>query len=230
MVNLGKFVQDLLLWSTRDRFLRLPTPSCSPRASSQKRNPVSLEHVRILASRAIARPRRFCCARTTPLSAISRRRRHPQPLVFTMSPTPCAGCASGAFSHRQVDRNTGAGAPPRILSPSRSLRLSVRHTGMVFARPHALVARAVEASGADDRPAPSPKCSCARIHRRWTRAFVERRLDPKLVRIRQVPGGPAPDVVAESLSLGRRRPAGNRSWIRFEAAVVDARAATVRKP
>ncbi len=55
MVNIGKFVQDLLLWSSQDSGL-LVLPDSFVQCSSimpQKRNPVALEHLRILASNAI---------------------------------------------------------------------------------------------------------------------------------------------------------------------------------
>ena len=55
MVNLGKFIQDLLLWSSQESELMV-LPDGFVQCSSimpQKRNPVALEHLRILASNAI---------------------------------------------------------------------------------------------------------------------------------------------------------------------------------
>jgi len=55
MVNLGKFIQDLLLWSSQESALMV-LPDGFVQCSSimpQKRNPVALEHLRILASNAI---------------------------------------------------------------------------------------------------------------------------------------------------------------------------------
>ncbi len=69
MVNLGKLIQDLLLWSTREfGFLRLADAFVqSSSIMPQKRNPVALEHARVLSSRA----RRPCLrVPTIPRSAI----------------------------------------------------------------------------------------------------------------------------------------------------------------
>jgi argininosuccinate lyase len=55
MVNLGRFIQDLLLWSSQDIGL-IELPDGFVQSSSimpQKRNPVALEHLRILASNAV---------------------------------------------------------------------------------------------------------------------------------------------------------------------------------
>jgi len=67
MVSLGKFTQDLLLWSSREfGFLRLSDGFVqSSSIMPQKRNPVALEHTRILSSRA------SCSRLTTHRSATS---------------------------------------------------------------------------------------------------------------------------------------------------------------
>ncbi|MEO8727288.1 MAG: argininosuccinate lyase, partial [Acidobacteriaceae bacterium] len=87
MVNLGKLVQDLLLWCTVEfNFLRLSdayvqTSSIMP----QKRNPVSLEHTRILASKAFAQAQSvLTCAHNTPFGDIVDSEDDLQPLVFSM--------------------------------------------------------------------------------------------------------------------------------------------------
>jgi argininosuccinate lyase len=230
MVNLGKFVQDLLLWSTREfGFLRLSDAFVqSSSIMPQKRNPVSLEHVRILASRALGEAQAVLLCATTRLSATSTTAKTTlQPLVFTMFADALRGLRllAGLLATAQVDReHLARRAASDFLTVTELADSLVRHTGMSFREAHALVARAVEASGADDRPA-----AIAEVFLRQNpslgldKAFVERALDPEnFVRIRQVPGGPAPDVVAEALS---RAAAGQREieqWIRSKQEMLDA--------
>src|SRR6185437_11093313 len=86
MINLGKLVQDLLQWCTAEfNFLRLTdsfvqTSSIMP----QKRNPVSLEHTRILASKAFAQAQAvLTCTHNTPFGDIVDSEDDLQPLVFS---------------------------------------------------------------------------------------------------------------------------------------------------
>src|ERR1700722_10518332 len=85
MLSLGPLAQDLLLWSTAEvNFLRLSDgyvqiSSIMP----QKRNPVPLEHVRILASRALAQGQGvFVCLHNTPFSDMNDAEDGLQPLVY----------------------------------------------------------------------------------------------------------------------------------------------------
>ena len=54
-------------------------------------------------------------------------------------------------------------------------------------------------------------------------AFVERALDPRnFVRIRQVPGGPAPEVVAEALARAGAEQQEIEAWIQRKQEMLDA--------
>ena len=230
MVNLGKFVQDLLLWSTREfGFLRLSDAfvQCSS-IMPQKRNPVALEHARILASRALGEAQAvLLCAHNTPFGDINDSEDTLQPLVFTMFADALRGLRllAGLLATAQVDRDHLARrAAADFLTVTELADSLVRHTGMSFREAHALVARAVEASGADDRPA-----AIAAVFLRQNpslnvdQAFVERALDPEnFVRIRQVPGGPAPDVVAQALSRAGAAQREIEAWIRSKRDLLDA--------
>src|SRR6202158_606483 len=87
MVNIGKLVQDLLLWSTREFGYRRLADAFVESSSimPQKRNPVALEHVRILASRALGQAQaEFTCAHNTPFGDINDSEDDLQPLVTAM--------------------------------------------------------------------------------------------------------------------------------------------------
>ena len=85
MINLGRLVQDLLLW-TNPAFGYLRLSDAWVQISSimpQKRNPVSLEHVRILASRALGEAQAvLTCAHNTPFGDINDSEDDLQPLVY----------------------------------------------------------------------------------------------------------------------------------------------------
>jgi argininosuccinate lyase len=230
MVNLGKFVQDLLLWSTREfGFLRLSDAFVqSSSIMPQKRNPVSLEHARILASRALGEAQAvFLCAHNTPFGDINDSEDDLQPLVFTMFADALRSLRllAGLLAAAEVDReHLARRAASDFLTVTELADSLVRHTGMSFREAHALVARAVEASGADDRPAAIAAVFLSQNPSLGVdQAVVERALDPRnFVRIRQVPGGPAPDVVAEALERAGGEQRQIEQWIRSKQEMLDA--------
>jgi argininosuccinate lyase len=85
MLNLGRVTQDFLTWCTAEfGYLRLSNAwvqisSIMP----QKRNPVPFEHVRVLASKALAQSQGiFTCLHNTPFGDINDAEDDLQPLVF----------------------------------------------------------------------------------------------------------------------------------------------------
>jgi argininosuccinate lyase len=230
MVNLGKFVQDLLLWSTREfGFLRLSDAFVqSSSIMPQKRNPVALEHVRILASRALGEAQAvLLCAHNTPFGDINDSEDPLQPLVFTMFADALRSLRllAGVLEAAEVDRDhLERRAASDFLTVTELSDSLVRHTGMSFREAHTLVARAVQASGADDRPATIAQVFLSQNPSLGLeRAFVESALDPRnFVRIRQVPGGPAPEVVAEALARAGAEHQEIEAWIRRKQEMLDA--------
>jgi argininosuccinate lyase len=218
MVNVGKFVQDLLLWSTREfAFLRLSDGFVqSSSIMPQKRNPVALEHARILASRALGEAQAvFTCAHNTPFGDINDSEDDLQPLVFTMFAD--AGRAlrllAGLLRTAEVDReHLARRAGGDFLTVTELADMLVRRTGMSFREAHGMVARAVQ-SCADTLELPEALLT-QNPNFPLTREEIERALDPtNFVRIRQVPGGPAPKVVAEALEHARAEQRELERWI-----------------
>src|SRR6266567_5394958 len=87
LAGLGRFVQDLLLWSTAEfNYLRLGDGfvQCSS-IMPQKRNPVALEHARAIASKALGQALAIVTSvHNTPFGDIVDTEDDLQPLVFAM--------------------------------------------------------------------------------------------------------------------------------------------------
>src|SRR5437870_10631510 len=87
MLSLGRLVQDLLVWCTPEFcFLRLSDAYVQISSiMPQKRNPVALEHVRILASKAFGQAQAvLSCAHNTPFGDVVDSEDDLQPLAFAM--------------------------------------------------------------------------------------------------------------------------------------------------
>jgi argininosuccinate lyase len=230
MVNLGKLVQDLLLWSTREfGFLRLSDAFVqSSSIMPQKRNPVALEHARILASRALGEAQAvLTCAHNTPFGDINDSEDDLQPLIFTMfiDSLRALKLLAGAVRTVGVDREALARrAGEDFLTVTELADTLVRHEKMSFREAHALVARTVEACGERDDPDTIATTLLAlRPSLGLTREEIDRALDPEhFVRIRNIEGGPAPERTGEALARARAEQRSVEKWIEAKTALLDA--------
>ncbi len=238
MVNLGKLVQDLLLWSTRELgYLRLAdafvqTSSIMP----QKRNPVALEHVRILASRALGEAQAvLTCAHNTPFGDVNDSEDDLQPLVFTMftDSRRALRLLAGALVSAQFDTALMANRARRdFLTVTELADTLVRREGLSFREAHALVAEAVRSCGSDDAAASlAGALRRARPSLRLTQAEIEHCLDPEhFVAVRTVTGGPAPEQTSAALKRAGEAQHQIESWIASkEASLQGARAAVTER-
>lgn len=226
MVNLGRVAQDLLLWCTEEYgFLRLTggyvqTSSIMP----QKRNPVALEHTRILASKTLGQAQAiFTAVHNTPFGDVDDNEDDLQPLVFSTFRDGIrawrlfGAVLSAAEINRERLRERAASGLMTVTELADTL---VRREGISFPAAHQLVARAVEASGQERTP--------ARLVAELKRLVAERNgppfestekewleaLDPEyFVRVRQVPGGPAPSEVARQIERARQENLSVRGWL-----------------
>jgi argininosuccinate lyase len=225
MVSLGKLAQDLLLWSTQEfGFLRLSDAFVqSSSIMPQKRNPVALEHTRILASRALGEAQAvLTCAHNTPFGDINDSEDDLQPLVFTMfaDASRALRLLTGAMKTAEVDRARMAQrARQGFLTVTELADTLARHEGLSFREAHELVAGAVQASGLNDDSA-----AIARALRRirpalaLTDAEIERALDPEhFIRIRNIPGGPAPERTREALARALQEQRRIEAWMEEKA-------------
>ena len=229
MVSLGKLAQDLLLWSTQEfGFLRLSDAFVqSSSIMPQKRNPVALEHTRILASRALGEAQAvLTCAHNTPFGDINDSEDDLQPLVFTMfaDASRALRLLAGAMKTAEVDRARMAQrARQGFLTVTELADTLARQEGLSFREAHELVAGAVQASGADDDPA-----AIARALRQirpalvLTDAEIERALDPEhFIRFRNIPGGPAPEQTREALARALEEQRRMEVWMASRTEQLD---------
>ncbi|MEO8026160.1 MAG: argininosuccinate lyase [Bryobacteraceae bacterium] len=234
MVNLGKLIQDMLLWSTREfGFLRLSDAYVqSSSIMPQKRNPVALEHARILASRALAEAQSvLTCAHNTPFGDINDSEDDLQPLVFTMFADAKRALLlfAGAMSKAEVDRDElRRRAGTAFLTVTELADTLVRSEGVSFREAHHLVAQTVVACGPDDaidtiaanvmRLAPEVLGRPLRLNE----GDVREALDPvEFVRRRSIVGGPAPDAVLPELAKAHEEQRAAISWIAAKNKLMD---------
>jgi argininosuccinate lyase len=229
MVNAGKLVQDLLLWSTREfRFVRLTDAYVqSSSIMPQKRNPVALEHSRILASRALGEAQAvLTCAHNTPFGDINDSEDDLQPLVFTMfaDASRALRLLAGLLRTAEADRERLAlRAGADFITVTELADTLVRETGLSFREAHTLVANAVQAAGADDSPGAIAAALLAQNPAiKLDRKTIEQSLDPvHFVKVRRIIGGPAPEVVSDALARARIEQSKIEAWIHSQQRKLD---------
>jgi argininosuccinate lyase len=228
MISLGKLTQDLLLWSSREfGFLRLPRgyvqiSSIMP----QKRNPVALEHVRILASRALGEAQAvLTCAHNTPFGDINDSEDDLQPLVSGMfsGASRALLLLAGVLGSVEVDCQTmSARAHGDFLTATELADTLVRTEGLGFREAHQLVSDAVKDSRGDDTESVYRALAARHPGLRMSREEVEQALDPmNFVNVRKARGGPAPDRTAEAVEAARETQRAIEEWVAEKTAHLE---------
>jgi argininosuccinate lyase len=227
MLSLGRFTQDMLLWSTPEfGFLRLSDgyvqiSSIMP----QKRNPVPLEHIRILASRALNEAQAVLGSlHNTPFADMNDGEDSLQPLVALAFDDAQRSLAllAGALSEASFDKTRmRARAHGSFLTVTEVADTLVRDCGISFHCAHQLVSVAVRGAMTDD-----PELLATELYARTlaegisiTKEQLQRALDPEyFVALRQVVGGPAPGALDPELTRAGKQVAGDHGWLIEERA------------
>jgi argininosuccinate lyase len=225
MLSLGRFTQEMLLWSTVEfGYLRLSEgyvqiSSIMP----QKRNPVPLEHTRILASRALTEAQSVLGSlHNTPFTDMNDGEDSLQPLValaFTdaeRSTTLLAGALSEATFNIERMR---ARAGTSFLTVTELADTLVRSTGMSFHHAHTIVSRAVRDAASDDNEALAEN-----VHRQLTSegfdvpyTTVQLALDPEhFIAVRGIEGGPAKTALDPELQRAASQVKSDEGWLKAE--------------
>jgi argininosuccinate lyase len=226
MLNLGRFAQDLLQWSAMEfNYLRLSDgyvqiSSIMP----QKRNPVALEHVRILSSRAMTQAQSVLGSlHNTPFTDINDAEDGLQPLVYSAFDDAhrSLDLLAGILSEADFDIAKMAGAAEgSFLTVTELADTLVRSTGMSFRISHEIVSQGVkELDGQYD--AQEMAASVERILA--TRHPEYPTPDPVVLRqalqaahfvaVRRIPGGPAPEALEPEIERAGRQLGTDRVWL-----------------
>ncbi len=225
MLSLGRFTQDMLLWSTAEfGFLRLSDgyvqiSSIMP----QKRNPVPLEHARILASRALGEAQSVLGSlHNTPFADMNDGEDSLQPLVALafVDGSRALALLAGALSEATFDvalmRLRAHGSFLTVTEVADTL---VRVCGTSFHHAHALVAAAVKAAQTDSTEALARDLYARTVTDGLciSEADIRQALDPdNFIRIRGIVGGPSAEALARELGQSSAKHEGDAAWVRAE--------------
>jgi argininosuccinate lyase len=220
MVNVGRLIHDLLLWAMREfGFLRLPEGFVQGSSiMPQKRNPVALEHARILASRAFGEAQAvMSCLHNTPFGDVVDSEDDLQPLVFTMF----ADCRRALRLLAAALENAGfdtvlmaAQAGGHFMTATELADTLVREAKLSFREAHGLVSQAVQANPNDDSPSRIVDHVLRLAPGVAPRETLLAALDPlNFIDRRVVPGGPARAVLEPELERARAAQSELAQWL-----------------
>ena len=224
VVGIGRVAQDLLLWATTEvGYIRLAdalvqTSSIMP----QKRNPVALEHVRALASKASAELSGLpLVMHNTPFGDIVDTEDDLQPLVFAMfrDATRAIGLVASAMSSAEFDAAAlEARAGHGWTTLTELADTLVRDHGLPFKTAHAIAAQFV--GGRERQPDrgyaallidASTDILGAPLN--YSEAQLEHILSPRhFVEVRTTYGGPAPSETARAARVSGEQLEADEAW------------------
>jgi len=242
MLSLGRFVQDLLFWSTVEfNYLRLSDAYVQISSiMPQKRNPVPLEHVRVLASRSLTQAQSVLgCLHNTPFADMNDGEDDLQPLAYTAfeDGERSLRLLAGVLSEAEFNLERMATAAEGNFLPVTELADTlVRSTGMSFHSAHGIVSSAVkELNGCYDPVA------MAAIIQRELPSFTKDPLSlsaadilsslsaAHFVAVRHIPGGPASEALEPEIMRASEQLSLDRQWLTTVRDNLDSARATMRQ-
>jgi argininosuccinate lyase len=235
MVNLGRLVQDLLMWCTKEfGFLRVDDgyvqiSSIMP----QKRNPVSLEHTRILASKSFGQAQAVLAAlHNTPFADMVDAEDDLQPLLFSMfrDAHRTVTLLAAVMAHCQVDADRLRRRANRDFLPVTELADTlVRKENISFREAHHLVSAMVQKVREDQ-----PAAQMIEALRELAPSIIGRKLETNdrdliaaldaehFVQIRTIPGGPSPGTVRRERAAAEEELRKDEQWIEEKSSLLAA--------
>ncbi len=224
LTGLGRFLQDLLLWSTAEfSYLRLGDGfvQCSS-IMPQKRNPVALEHARAISSKALGQAQAIVtCVHNTPFGDIVDTEDDLQPLVFSTfrDATRAVKLVAAAMTSAEFDANRlEARAGDGWTTLTELADTLVRDHQVPFRAAHGIAAHMVK--GRLESPNQPLSALLADASRdvlgtpiTYSEQALANILSPRhFVEVRKTPGGPAPEETARASAASRVQLDGDEHW------------------
>lgn len=225
LAGFGRFVQDLLQWCTMEfGYVRLADGYVQPSSiMPQKRNPVSVEHARSIASRAFAETMAVMMAvHNTPFGDIVDTEDDLQPLVFTAfwDGTRAMRLLAAAIRGAEFDKaKLEARAAQGGITLTELADVLAREHGVPFQVAHHIVSALMTASRtAPDRPLAailaeeSERIIGTAV--RYSDEALSELLSPRhFVSVRKTLGGPAIEVITRAIADERQALEIDRQWL-----------------
>ena len=222
--GLGRFLQDMLLWSTAEfRYLRLGDGFVQGSSiMPQKRNPVALEHARAIASKALGQAQAiFLAVHNTPYGDIVDTEDDLQPLVFSMfrDATRAVNLTAAAMASAEFDAAAlEARAADGWTTLTELADTLVRQHGLPFKIAHAISGRLVSGRLRDPRAPLAELLQNATTELlgkplAYSEEQIRQILSPRhFVEVRRTHGGPAPEETARAANASRKQLATDQEW------------------
>ncbi len=228
VTGMGRFVQDLLLWSTAEfDYVRLGDGFVQGSSiMPQKRNPVALEHARVIGSKAVGQAQAVMTAvHNTPFGDINDTEDDLQPLVFSMFKDAlravrivAAALRTAQFDAARLEARAGDG----WTTLTELADTLVREQGIPFSAAHAISAKFVAARQNDParRLADILREASAKVlpaPLEYSEQALEDILSPRhFVMIRRTYGGPAPDETRRAAAVSNTVLEEDQAWLTGE--------------
>jgi argininosuccinate lyase len=225
LAGLGRVLQDLLLWCTREfGYLRLADEfvQCSS-IMPQKRNPVALEHARAISSKAVGQASAILLTvHNTPFGDIVDTEDDLQPLVFTMFNDAdravrlmAAAMATATFDRGQLASRAEQG----WITVTELADTLTRDHGVPFKTSHTIATRLIaEASRRPSEPRSRLLHDVSLSVLGRAIGYDEASLDELLsarhfVSVRRTSGGPAPSEMTRAIGASRTLLESDGNWV-----------------
>ncbi|HMO82245.1 MAG TPA: argininosuccinate lyase [Pyrinomonadaceae bacterium] len=225
LVNIGKFVHEFMLMAMVE-FDTIRLPDGYVQGSSimpQKRNPVALEHIRAIGSKALGQTMGvFTAVHNTPFGDINDVEDDLQPLIFNAMRDAeravglfAAALRSATFNTDLLRRRAGE----NFIAVTELADVIVRQENLPFSISHQIVGQSVKAALAEGKGLTYSMVQSAAdeiLGHELTLSeeqFTDAVCPEKFVSVRTVYGGPAPSETRRALAVERLAEVSDDQWV-----------------